>query len=65
MTLEVTTEYSFKGHTYIRIKGDCYTSPRGWNVTLLTTEEFNNHPTKSVYRKVRKEDEFILNLHFS
>ena len=65
MTLETITEYSFKGHQYIRIKGDCYTPPRGWGITLLTADEFNEHPAKNTFRKITPKDEFILNLHFN
>jgi hypothetical protein len=65
MGLDIVTEHSFKGHQYIRIKGDCYTPPRGWGITLLTTDEFNDRNDQNTFRKIKPEDEFILNLHFS
>ena len=49
---------SYKGHSYIRVKGDALTPLRGWQVTLLTIEEYNarTDKEKADFRLIQEED---------
>lgn len=57
---------SWLDHTHIFIKGDCYTPPRGWYVTLYKESEIQTvGPAIQKYiRPITTSDRFLLEMHF-
>jgi hypothetical protein len=49
---------SYKGHSYIRVKGDALTPLRGWKVTLLTIDEYDARTDKerADFRLIQEQD---------